>query len=427
MNAFAAAVERGAEPAVDAPTERAPMTAEAEPTERAPALEPRRAPDAAREDDAELARRARVGHSPSARALVNMSDTVVALAETAVFPRGDAAPTLRAASSPASSADVMHTLKSRILASADAATPTRTKARTFRPESAARPPNEAVALLHRSSAGEATRVARVEAHHAAGGPGEEAHDRAIALLLSQVAPFFDFEVVLVSAVTGEKTVHRVHRGLPLDGSLDVVPRELSFCTHTVSGAEPLVVDDAASEPFFRSSALVRDLGARSYLGIPLFSGEVVLGSLCAISRSPQKIRPDDVALLSRFSRVAQALVTHDTSTLESLVVEPSPWPGPPSSPDGKHSTALLYSAAFAAELVAIERARDAERASRLVTMSRATWRGAVTRLPESVVAGLAVGAPDEVVLLVPAHHPAFGAVTLDLARALGSAARVGPL
>jgi hypothetical protein len=369
----------------------------------------------------ELAVRAAAGHSPSARALVNLGDSVVALAATAAAPGSFAEPerlssTLR--SRIVSSAGQMsgQTLRSVTPASSvppgsEGSIPVRTKARTYRPA------NETVGLMHRSAPGEAERLAKVHTMRAAGGPGEEATDHAIAQLLSQLAPFFDFEIVLVSAVTADRTVHRVNRGLPSDGSLDQVPRELSFCTHTVSSGEPLVVEDASEEAFFRSSVLVRDLGARSYVGMPLRSGALVLGSLCAISRQPHRIRAEDIALMSRFARVAQALVTHDAAQLEALVVEPRPWPetqgadGGPSPISGM--TPVLYSQAFMQDLLDAQRARG-EAGYRLVRMDRATWRGAVSRLPGSLPAGVVVdpvtGAEGATLLVAPTH-PDFARVT----------------
>ncbi len=384
----------------------------------------------------DLARRAAFGHSPSARALVNTSDSVVALAETAFAPVGSSAtlPSPLLAPPPAlgsrivsSAASVIegHTLRSGSPAQIrPGALPVRTKARTYRPA------NETVGVLHRSAPHEVERVARVQTLRAAGGPGEEATDRAIAQLLSQVAPFFDFEIVLVSAVTGDRTVHRVNRGLPADGSLDQVPRELSFCTHTVSTDAPFVVEDASAEPFFRSSALVRDLGARAYVGMPLRSGDLVLGSLCAISRSPHRIRPEDLAVMGCFSRVAQALVTHDDARLAEIVVEPRPWPetnghdGAPSPISGE--TPVLYSAPFMQALLDAQRERDLD-GYRVARMDRTTWRGAVARLPASVPAGL-VSDPsgdDQVALLLAARHPELSritAVALDL-----PGVSVGPL
>lgn len=175
------------------------------------------------------------------------------------------------------------------------------------------PANEALGLLHIDGPDEARRTAAIDGLRALGGPGEEAVDGELLRLIDRMAPLLTMEIVFVSVVRGAKTIHRVHRGFPPElGNLDVVPRELSFCTHTVSAAEPFFVDDTEREAFFRQSDLVRKLGARAYVGVPIRidapGGPIVLGSLCGISRAPQKIGAADVELVRAFARVAEAVV-----------------------------------------------------------------------------------------------------------------------
>ncbi|MBL8739552.1 MAG: GAF domain-containing protein, partial [Myxococcales bacterium] len=234
-----------------------------------------------------LAAAALRGHSPSARALVNASDVVVGVAATAPVP------------SPPGPA-----LKDRILRTA--AITARSKVAPEMPIVSS--PNEAVGVIHKKSE-DPRRLQLIDALGARGaalaGARELSTDRALEHLLEQLWPFLGFDVVFVSAVAGPDTIHRVHRGFPPEmGKMDVVPRELSFCTHTVSAAEPVVVEDAGREAFFRRSLLVQKFGARSYLGVPLFSragGETVaLGALCGISLTPRTISQEDVELTSCF-------------------------------------------------------------------------------------------------------------------------------
>ncbi len=62
------------------------------------------------------------------------------------------------------------------------------------------------------------------------------------------------------------------------------PRSTSFCAHAMLRAEPLVVEDAKSDPEFRDFSLVTGVdGVRFYAGFPLVSSEgAPLGALCVI-------------------------------------------------------------------------------------------------------------------------------------------------
>lgn len=348
-------------------------------------------------EDSGVRAKAKSGHSPSARALINASDTVARMASmTATAP-----PT---------------TLRSRVLASATVRVPTppaHTSARRPPPVAIeiAGPtpmrltsPNELLGRMHATNQGEGARQARIDALHATGGPEDAATSRALALLLEQIAPFFDFEIVLVSAVHGERTVHRVHRGFPPElGAMDVVPRELSFCTHTVSAGEPFVVENTLSEAFFRSSVLAQRLGARAYMGVPLFSDDIALGALCAISGRPQTIREEDVAFLGRFAEVVQAFVLHDASALAARV--------------GTTSAAglerIVYSPAFFRDLVSAEATRSKQAGRPRARVARLAAPSAEL-VPASLVTSVDGG---DTLVLVPERYPDADRVIAELVAA----------
>jgi GAF domain-containing protein len=264
--------------------------------------------------DPELVARARAGHSPSARSLCNAGDLVVRLAEEAAGPPPSAS------------------LGARILAAAQQASP-RGQGGAVSP-APLRPPNEALGVLHASLPGEAARTALAAELGLRGpfGPTPERErptDDALRLVVDQLAPYLSFEMVYVSAVDGAHTIHRVQRGFP--PGLEVVPRELSFCTHTLSAGEAFVVEDASREAFFRASELVSSLGARAYVGVPLSlprEGDVVhLGSLCGLSQHPRPVVPEDVGLMKVFAHVALALVSKDRERLDAVFAEPPGYPG----------------------------------------------------------------------------------------------------
>jgi hypothetical protein len=192
--------------------------------------------------------------------------------------------------------------------------------------------------------------------------------------------------------------------------MDVVPRELSFCTHTVSAGEPFVVENTLSEAFFRSSVLAQRLGARAYVGIPLFSEEIALGALCAISGRPQTIREEDVAVLGRFAEVVQALVLHDANALAALV--------------GTSSAAgldrIVYAPSFFRGLVSAEAARGAAAGRSRARVARLS-APAPDLVPANLVTTIDAG---NVLVLVPERYPDADGL---LARLAASGARIDPV
>ncbi|MFO0613879.1 MAG: hypothetical protein U0414_14910 [Polyangiaceae bacterium] len=144
----------------------------------------------------------------------------------------------------------------------------------------------------------------------------------------------------MSVVRGGQTIHRVHRGFPSEfGNVDVVPRCLSFCTHTVSADTTFVVHDTRREAFFRRSLVATKYGARSYVGVPLRvgpradgpEGDLAVGALCAIqfgqgpSGEGRKVPATEVRFFEHCAKHAEALVAkRDASALvgDGVYTEP---------------------------------------------------------------------------------------------------------
>ncbi len=99
-------------------------------------------------------------------------------------------------------------------------------------------------------------------------------------------------------------------------------REISFCTHMIASAAPMVVNDARLDPRFAENPLV--VGSPnivSYVGAPLLSREGYnLGALCALDRIPRDYSPAQLDLLVDFSALVvdafemRLIATHDHLT-----------------------------------------------------------------------------------------------------------------
>lgn len=86
-----------------------------------------------------------------------------------------------------------------------------------------------------------------------------------------------------------------------------LPREVSFCSHTVSSGEDVfVVPDAAQDPRFATSELVvGPIGVRFYAGVPLRTPEgLSIGALCVADRAPGVLTEEQRAALGALARQA---------------------------------------------------------------------------------------------------------------------------
>lgn len=162
----------------------------------------------------------------------------------------------------------------------------------------------ALSIKHRHDPADAERIAEIDALHATEARPGEGSER----LLSQLARFLDFTVFFVSIVRGERVTYRVQRGLPeAMRAFRDLRREMSFCTHAVSGGAPLLVENARTEPFFRGNKATTHFGVAAYAGAPLRTSKgIVIGTLCALDFAPRPLPPATSALIEVFARRAAA-------------------------------------------------------------------------------------------------------------------------
>ncbi|HEX8445955.1 MAG TPA: sensor domain-containing diguanylate cyclase [Sphingomonas sp.] len=126
---------------------------------------------------------------------------------------------------------------------------------------------------------------------------EEPFEKIVTLVRTVLA----VPIATVTLVDRDRQWFKAQRGLDCSET----PRGISFCTHTIQQREPLIVEDAQTDPRFATNPLV--VGPphiRSYAGIPLRTPEGYnVGSLCAIDTRARRFSPADIAILSNFANI----------------------------------------------------------------------------------------------------------------------------
>ena len=126
-------------------------------------------------------------------------------------------------------------------------------------------------------------------------PAEKPFDR----LTQLVCRVLRVPVSLISLVDAERQFFKSQQGLSQPWADErQTPLSHSFCQHVVLRQEPLVIEDARSDPLVCENLAIPDLGVGAYLGVPLTDPEGhVLGSLCAIDTKPKAWSDNDLLTL----------------------------------------------------------------------------------------------------------------------------------
>jgi PAS domain S-box-containing protein len=111
-------------------------------------------------------------------------------------------------------------------------------------------------------------------------------------------------IALVSLVADSRQWFKSCIGLPVRET----PRDVAFCAYAILRTEPLVIEDAASDPRTFDNALVTgEPGIRFYAGVPLINADgFALGTLCIIDTKPRSITPQQLQSLVRLARQVTA-------------------------------------------------------------------------------------------------------------------------
>lgn len=129
---------------------------------------------------------------------------------------------------------------------------------------------------------DAQRLATLRAYE----PAEMERDQSLDSLCDLVRLTLGVPMAAVSLVDDQITHHVGMSGV----EFGPIPSEHTFCSHTIEGQEPLLVEDATKDPRFAENPFVRDdPSIRFYVGAPLIAPNGYrLGALCAVDTATRR-------------------------------------------------------------------------------------------------------------------------------------------
>ncbi|WP_422040554.1 PAS-domain containing protein [Roseibium sp.] len=133
-------------------------------------------------------------------------------------------------------------------------------------------------------------------------------------VVSNVAHLLDCPISVVSIVHEEDIWFKAAFGL---GATEV-PRENSFCGHTILSDDVVIVPDATKDARFKDIPLVTgDFGARFYLGCPVkVDGKHRIATICVMDTKPHAVSDADVEHIKNAARVVEGLVKARKTEIE---------------------------------------------------------------------------------------------------------------
>lgn len=129
---------------------------------------------------------------------------------------------------------------------------------------------------------EERRLAALAAYQVLDSEPEEAFDEIVRL----AARITGAPIALVSLIDSDRQWFKACIGIDMRST----PRSASFCAHTIQGRDPLVIDDATSDPRFADNPMVTGAPfVRSYAGVPLVDRDgAALGTLGVVDMAPRR-------------------------------------------------------------------------------------------------------------------------------------------
>lgn len=119
-------------------------------------------------------------------------------------------------------------------------------------------------------------------------------------------------VALITLLDEDVNWLKVRAGL----DAEVMPRETSFCQHTILSDDLLIINDAAKDNRFKGNPLVNELPhVRFYAAAPLVISNMRLGTLCLFDNKPNNLTELQQQTLTVLSRQVTFLMKLELNKL----------------------------------------------------------------------------------------------------------------
>ncbi len=160
------------------------------------------------------------------------------------------------------------------------------------------------------AANEARRLEALRQYSLFDSPPEQAFDD----LTTLAAHICEAPISLISLIDERRQWFKSMVGL----SATEIPRDVSFCAHTILQPDLFIVPDAAQDERFADNPLVTGPAhIRFYAGAPLLTRDrQALGTLCVMDRVPRQLSPSQQEALSALSRQVMAQLELHRQTRE---------------------------------------------------------------------------------------------------------------
>ncbi|PRY32805.1 GAF domain-containing protein [Spirosoma oryzae] len=157
-------------------------------------------------------------------------------------------------------------------------------------------------------ADEVQRLASLHQYRLLDTPRELEYDR-VSHIASQLCltPF-----ALVSLIDEDRQWVKSSHGI----DVDYIPRDLSFCAHTINQQGPLIIENMRTDTrFWDHPSVIGNPNVSFYAGVPLRSSEgYAIGSLCVIDQKPRQLTSEQhTALKALADQVALLMELHRTN------------------------------------------------------------------------------------------------------------------
>ncbi|MGF1554155.1 MAG: GAF domain-containing protein [Paracoccaceae bacterium] len=128
-----------------------------------------------------------------------------------------------------------------------------------------------------------------------GGEGSETQRRH---LVGEVVDRLSVEMAMLSIIGIDHQFVLAHLGMPERLRDDpVLPRRDALCAIVAETGRPLAIDCGPEHPAYRGHAAIRAFGIVAYLGVPLWTGDRVVGVLAGMGRRPRRWGADAVGAI----------------------------------------------------------------------------------------------------------------------------------